>query len=85
MPEVSRFLGIVVKMYYNDHGAAHFHAVYGEHEVSVEVESEAVHGSLPNRAMRHVREWADMHATQLLENWQSARQGKPLTRIPPLE
>jgi hypothetical protein len=44
MPEISRFLGIVIGMFYNEHGVAHFHAVYGEHEVTIEIESERVHG-----------------------------------------
>src|SRR6266542_1316156 len=51
MPELSRFLGIVIGMFYREHGVAHFHAVYGEHEVSVEVESGTVHGHFPPRAL----------------------------------
>ncbi len=85
MPEISRFLGIVIGMFYKEHGVAHFHAVYGEHEISVEVESGAVHGSFPPRALRHVLEWAALHKAELLTNWELAREGKPLNRIPPLE
>jgi hypothetical protein len=85
MPEISRFLGIVVGMFYKEHGVAHFHAVYGEHEISVEVESGAVHGSFPPRALRHVLEWAALHEAELLTNWELAREGKPLNRIAPLE
>lgn len=85
MPEVSRFLGIAIKMYYKEHGVPHFHAVYGERKISVEVESGAVHGSFPPRALRHVREWAERHERQLLENWHLARKGEPLNRIAPLE
>lgn len=85
MPEISRFLGIVIGMFYNEHGVAHFHAVYGEHEISVEVESGAVHGRFPNRALRHVLEWAELHKAELLANWDLARAGKPLNRIEPLE
>jgi hypothetical protein len=85
MPEVSRFLGIVVGMFYSEHGVAHFHAVYGEHEVSVEVESGKVHGQFPARALGLVLEWANLHKEDLLENWQLARQGRPLRRIAPLE
>jgi hypothetical protein len=72
-------------MFYREHGVAHFHAVYGEHEISVEVESGAVHGSFPPRALRHVLEWAALHKAQLLANWGLAREGKPLNRIAPLE
>lgn len=85
MPEISRFLGIVIGMFYSDHGVAHFHAVYGEHEISVEVASGAVHGIFPPRALRHVLEWADLHKAELLSNWELAREGKPLNRIAPLE
>ena len=56
MPEISRFLGIVIGMFYNEHGVAHFHAVYGKHEISVEVESGLCHGHFPPRALRHVLE-----------------------------
>ena len=52
MPEISRFLGIVIGMFYSEHGVAHFHAVYGEHEISVEIESGTIHGEFPARALR---------------------------------
>jgi len=85
MPEISRFLGIVIGIFYSEHGVAHFHAVYGEHEISVEVESGRIHGQFPARALRLVLEWADLHKEELIENWQLARQGQPLRRIAPLE
>ncbi len=85
VPEISRFLGIVIAMYYEEHGVPHFHAVYGEHRVEVEVQSGAVHGRFPPRALRHVVEWAALHRTEILANWQRARQGKALERIAPLE
>jgi len=47
MPEISRFLGIVIGMFYNEHGVAHFHAAYGEFEATIEIEAERVHGHLP--------------------------------------
>jgi len=85
MPEISRFLGVVIGMFYSEHGAAHFHAVYGEYEVSIEIESGTVHGEFPNRALRLVLEWAALHQRELLDNWQLARQGQPLKPIAPLE
>jgi hypothetical protein len=72
-------------MYYDEHGVPHFHAVYGEHHVSVEVDSGAVHGTFPPRALRHVLEWAALHRMELLANWQRARAGRPLEPIAPLE
>ena len=85
MPEISRFLGIAIGMFYSEHGVAHFHAVYGEHEISVELESGSIHGEFPARALRLVLEWANLHKQELLENWQLARQGQPLKRVAPLE
>ena len=85
MPELSRFLGIVIAMYYNDHGPAHFHAVYGNFDITVEVESGTVRGTFPLRALSHVQEWRELHKAELLQNWELARQRKPLNKIPPLE
>jgi len=85
MPEVCRFLGIVIGMFYSEHGAPHFHAVYGEREISVEMESGKIHGRFPARALRLVLEWASLHKGELIENWQLARQGQALRRIAPLE
>ena len=85
MPEISRFLGIVIGIFYSEHGVAHFHAVYGEHEISVEIESGTIHGEFPPRALRLVLEWASLHRQELIENWQIAKQGQPLKRIAPLE
>jgi hypothetical protein len=59
--------------------------VYGEHEISVEVESGVVRGHFPPRALQHVLEWAALHEQELLDNWDLAREGKPLNRVSPLE
>ena len=85
MPELSRFLGIVIGMFYREHGVPHFHAVYGEYEISVEVESGTIHGQFPARALKLVLEWMNLHKPELLENWRLAKQGQPLKRIAPLE
>lgn len=85
MPELSRFLGIVIAMYYNDHGPAHFHAVYGNFDITVEVESGLVRGTFPPRALAHVQEWRELHGAELLQNWTLARKREPLNKIPPLE
>jgi hypothetical protein len=85
MPEISRFLGIVIGMFYREHGPPHLHAVYGEFEITVEIETGVVSGRFPRRALSHVLEWTEAHRAELLENWDLARQGKPLRRIAPLE
>ena len=85
MPEISRFLGIVIGMFFNEHGVPHFHAVYGDRRITVEIESGNIHGHFPPRAERLVLEWLDLHREELLDNWQRARQHEPLQRIAPLE
>ena len=85
MPEISRFLGIVIAMYYRDHAPAHFHAIYGEHEATVDIADGHVTGTFPRRALRHVEEWRELHRDELLQLWASARRQQPLRRIDPLE
>ena len=86
MPEVSRFFGIVIRFYYNDHEPAHFHAAYGEHEALFEIDSLSVlRGELPRRALAMVLEWAVLHRVELRMNWDNARQGVPPVSIAPLD
>jgi Domain of unknown function (DUF4160) len=85
MPEISRFLGIVIRMYYRDHNPPHFHAEYGEHEIEVEIESGVVSGRFPRRALRAVLEWYELHRDDLRLNWQLTRDERPLNPIDPLE
>ena len=85
MPEISRFLGIVIAMFYKDHAPPHFHAVYGDFEVKVEIQTGVVEGHFPPRALRHVLEWLDLHKDELLQDWQLARDELPLKKISPLE
>jgi hypothetical protein len=86
VPEISRFLGIVIGMYYKDHNPPHFHAYYGEHEAAIAVADGAVlWGSLPRRALGHVQEWRQAHVAELELDWQRARNREPLSPIPPLE
>jgi hypothetical protein len=56
MPEISRFLGIVIRMFYRDHAPPHFHAEYGAYEITVEIETGIVEGKFPKRALRAVLE-----------------------------
>lgn len=85
MPELSRFLGIVIAMYYRDHAPPHFHAIYGDFEITVEIGSGKVNGRFPKRALAHVAEWGTLHRHELLEAWTLARASRPLPRIEPLE
>jgi hypothetical protein len=77
MPELSRFLGIVIAMFYKDHHPPHFHAIYGEYQVKVEIETGVVEGRFPKRALRHVIECYDLHVDELRHNWDLARRANP--------
>lgn len=85
MPEVSRFFGVVIAMFYSEHGVPHFHASYGDYRASVEIETGIIRGDLPPRVAGLVLEWRAIHVAELLENWRNARSGQPLTPVPPLE
>jgi hypothetical protein len=86
VPEISRFFGIVIKMFFDDHNPPHFHAFYGEHEVLIDINLLAVFaGSLPPRALGLVIEWATLHQTQLLKDWALAQNQQPPERIAPLQ
>ncbi|MBI2820025.1 MAG: DUF4160 domain-containing protein [Acidobacteria bacterium] len=86
MPELSRFLGIVIGIFYREHGRPHFHAVYGESEAVIDIESgEVISGRLPKRALGLVGEWQALHQAELKANWELARQHKALQKIAPLE
>jgi hypothetical protein len=85
VPRLSAFYGIVIYMYRPDHPPPHFHAQYGEHIAQVELGSlEVLHGHLPARALRLVREWASLHAEELEHDWQLAQALEPLVAIDPL-
>jgi len=85
MPEISRFLGIVIAMYYNEHAPPHFHAKYGNYEVTVRLADGVVEGRFPRRALNLVLEWYNLHEGELRQDWDLARQRKTLRPIDPLE
>lgn len=85
MPEISRFLGIVIRMHYGDHAPPHFHAKYGNYEISVEIETGLVEGRFPRRGLNAVLDWYAQHEAELLENWRRLVRREPLLPIPPLE
>jgi hypothetical protein len=85
LPEISRFLGIVIGMFPREHPPAHFHAVYGDHHITVDVESGTVKGRFPRRALRLVLEWRELHRDELAEAWTLLQAGLPANKIDPLE
>ena len=85
MPELSRFFGIIITMYWRDHNPPHFHASYGSDEALITMNGEVYSGSLPRRALSLVREWLAMHRQELLNNWENAQKREPMQSIEPLE
>ena len=85
MPEICRFLGIVITMYYNDHDPPHFHVRYGESRATFAIDAlKLLDGQLPPRVVGLVGEWAALHRFELRRNWtQLATEGK-FRRIKPL-
>jgi len=86
MPELCRFYGIIIKMYFDDHFPSHFHAIYGKHEALINIQTLAViSGKLPPRALGLVMEWTALHQEELLAEWEKAKNLQPLGKINPLE
>ncbi len=72
MPVIARFYGIVIKMYFKEHGIPHFHALYGEYNGVFDIETlEMMEGDLPRRAQKMIREWAQMYRSDLLNMWET--------------
>ncbi|MCA6484257.1 MAG: DUF4160 domain-containing protein [Chitinophagaceae bacterium] len=85
MPQISYFLGVIIRMFYRDHNPPHFHAFYADFEGIFDIEkNELIGGELPPRVLGIVTEWTALHQDELLENWEKARQQESLKTIAPL-
>lgn len=89
MPEIARFLGIIIRMYVevgHQHHNPHFHAYYQDAVAIYNIESlELIAGKLPRRQERFVEAWAELHQNELLENWERLQKGQPPVKIVPLQ
>jgi hypothetical protein len=86
VPEISRFFGIIVLMYFKDHPPPHFHVRYGEQRALISIEAlTLLEGKLSPRALGLVVEWASLHREELMADWELARRQRPLNTIRPLE
>ena len=82
MPEVARFYGIVIKVFFGDHPPPHFHAIYGEYNALVAIASlQIIEGDLPSRAQKLVLEWALLYQQDLLQMWDT----QEFRKLPPLK
>jgi len=85
MPEISRFYGIIIAMFYDDHNPPHFHARYGKASAAIGIDSlRGLEGGIPHRALGLTMEWASQHQKELLNNWNLAKKNKPPKSITPL-
>ena len=85
MPTLSEFYGLIIRMYWNDHAPPHFHAIYAEFEANYRIDTlEIIRGSLPRRAHALVLEWADLHRSELMEDWQLCESRLMPNKIEPL-
>ena len=86
MPEISRFFGIIIAMYYREHAPPHFHAKYAGYRAAFAISDlQIIEGSLPRRAISLVLEWAFLHREELADNWRRAERREDLARIRPLD
>ena len=85
MPEISRFLGIIIYMYFNDHNPPHFHVQYNNFRAIIDIEKLAVmDGNLPARVLGLVIEWAEVHQLELKANWESLIKTGTYSKVAPL-
>lgn len=86
MPEISRFYGIIIAMFFDDHNPPHFHARYGGEKVAIEIDSlRILEGHFSPRALGLVIEWAVQHRDELRQNWEFAKINQPPNKIEPLK
>ena len=86
MPELSRFYGIIIRMFYGDHAPPHFHAAYQGEEIKVSINTlEAMEGDMSRRARALVLEGAALHRAELRQAWELASHNQEPSKIAPLE
>jgi hypothetical protein len=88
MPEIARFYGIIIRIFYETtrHQQPHFHAAYGEHLASFTIDPPALlAGSMPRKQLHLILAWTELHQDDLMSNWERARDQLPLQKIPGLQ
>lgn len=86
MPTISVFYGILIQMFWADHAPPHFHALYAEYEVLIDIQTlKVIDGTMPRRALALVLEWASEYRAELLENWKLCEQNQSPKKISPLQ
>jgi hypothetical protein len=85
MPKISSFYGLLILMNFKDHAPPHFHVWYGDFKVTVSIQDGIVTGEMPQRALKMIFEWLEIHRQELLLDWEKAQQGEALDKIEPLK
>ena len=85
MPEISKFYGIVIYMYMNEHNPPHFHAKYGNQEMTIDIVNGSIRGEMSEMALRLVLEWLSIHRDEIMEAWHKAANGEQPGKIEPLK
>jgi hypothetical protein len=85
MPIISTFYGILIQMFWSDHAPPHFHALYAEHEVLIDIRTlDVLEGEMPRRAIALILEWAQEHRAELMEDWELCAGNQQPNKIRPL-
>ena len=85
MPEISRFYGIIISLYWKDHNPPHIHFTYGNYECSMTIIDRIVEGQAPAKIIAKVNEWLDQHEQEILSMWENAQSGEKIGKIEPLK
>ena len=85
MPELSRFFGIIIAMFGDDHNPPHFHVRYGDYEAIITIQDGIVKGELPKNVLKDVFKWMEIHQNELEMNWKRLQEGKEIIKIEPLK
>ena len=86
MPELSRFFGIVIRMFFEEHNPPHIHAEHQGNKAVFDLSGNITRGNMKSRtAIKLVREWIDLHVPELREDWELAQAGREIKKINPLD
>ena len=85
MPEISRFYGIIIYLYWRDHNPPHIHFAFGDYQCTIDIAGRTVEGNAPAKVINKVNKWLDIHAEEVMQLWKDASAGKPLRKIKPLK
>ncbi len=85
MPEICRFYGIILSLYWRDHNPPHVHFSYGDFECNISVIDRVVDGKAPAKVIIKVNQWIDLHEDEILSMWEKARRGEKIGKIEPLK